>query len=403
MKGFLQGSFDLKKKFLSIFLLVFSIIHLSNAQEYRVSLLTCDPGEELYSAFGHSAIRVIDPFNGQDWVFNYGTFNFRTPNFYGKFVAGKLDYMLSVSSYAEFLGEYDVQQRNVREQVLNLSSEQTQFLVEFLQVNYTPERRNYRYEFFFNNCATRIRDALELTLGDNLVWNDQLVEKEEKSFRELIDEYVLRLPWADLGIDLALGAVIDRDATPRERQFLPDYMEAAFARAEIHGDGPARPLAEPSTVILEYVNPKFGMSKINPYWIFWGLAILFTLVSFYGHKQKKLLIGFDIVFFGILGLIGILVFYLWFGTEHTATKWNWNILWAFPGHLLLALALFPKKIQPWVRKYLLFALILADVAVVFWILGWESFHPSLIPIMLVLILRTNYLFYNVGKHKEVGR
>lgn len=392
-----------KKKLLGVILLIFNLFFVSQAQEYRVSLLTCDPGEELYSAFGHSAIRVIDPFNAQDWIFNYGTFNFRTPNFYGKFVAGKLDYMLSVSTYAEFLKEYDAQNRNVREQVLNLNAEQTQFLIDFLQANYSPERRNYRYEFFFNNCATRIRDALELTLGDKLVWNDQLVEKEEKTFRNLIDEYVLRLPWADLGIDLALGAVIDRDATPRQQQFLPDYMEAAFARAEIRGDGPTRPLAEPSTVILKYSNPAFGMSSINPYWMFWVVAILFTLVTFFGHKKKKLLIGFDIVLFGVLGLIGVLVFYLWFGTEHLATKWNWNLLWAFPGHLILAVALWPKTIQPWVRKYLLFALIMADAAVVFWILGWESFHPSLIPIMLVLILRTNYLYYNVGKYKEVSR
>lgn len=392
-----------KKKLLGVILLIFNLFFVSQAQQYRVSLLTCDPGEELYSAFGHSAIRVIDPINAQDWIFNYGTFNFRTPNFYGKFVAGKLDYMLSVSTYAEFLKEYDAQNRNVREQVLNLNAEQTQFLIDFLQANYSPERRNYRYEFFFNNCATRIRDALELTLGDKLVWNDQLVEKEEKTFRNLIDEYVLRLPWADLGIDLALGAVIDRDATPRQQQFLPDYMEAAFARAEIRGDGPTRPLAEPSTVILEYSNPAFGMSSINPYWMFWVVAILFTLVTFFGHKKKKLLIGFDIVLFGVLGLIGVLVFYLWFGTEHLATKWNWNLLWAFPGHLILAVALWPKTIQPWVRKYLLFALIMADAAVVFWILGWESFHPSLIPIMLVLILRTNYLYYNVGKYKEVGR
>jgi heme/copper-type cytochrome/quinol oxidase subunit 4 len=393
---------NFKKKIFTLFLLIFSVFHFARAQEYRISLLTCDPGEELYSAFGHSAIRVIDPFNGQDWVFNYGTFNFRTPNFYGKFTAGKLDYMLSVSTYAEFLTEYHIQQRNVREQVLNLNPDQAEFLVEFLQINYTPERRNYRYVFFFNNCATKVRDALELTLGEKLVWNDQLVEEEEKTFRNLIDEYVLRLPWADLGIDLALGAVIDREATPREKQFLPDYMEAAFARAEIQGDGPTRPLAAKSTVILEYPKQDFGMSSINPYWIFWVVAILFTGVTFFGHRKKRLLIGFDVVFFGILGLIGILVFFLWFGTEHTATKWNWNLLWAFPGHLLLASALLPKIIKPWVRKYLLFALIMADMAVVFWILGWESFHPSLIPILLVLILRTNYLYYNLGKYKQVG-
>lgn len=394
---------NLKKKVFGIFLLIFSCLSSLQAQDYRVSLLTCDPGEELYSAFGHSAIRVMDPATGQDFVFNYGTFNFNTPNFYGKFAAGKLDYMLSVSSYADFIEDYYNQERGVREQVLNLSTQQAQFLVEYLQVNYSPERRNYRYEFFFNNCATKVRDAMELTLGDNLIWNDQKKEAEEKTFRTLIDEYVLRLPWADLGIDLALGSVIDRDATPREEQFLPDYMEAAFARAEIQGDGPTRPFVKESSVILDFPNNQFSMSSINPYWIFWVVAILFTAVTFIGFKKKKLLIGFDVAFFGLIGMMGIVIFFLWFATEHTATKWNWNLLWAFPGHLVLAVALLSKNLKPWVRQYLLFALIMADAAVVFWIMGWESFHPSLIPILLVLILRTNYLYYNVGKHKPVER
>jgi hypothetical protein len=103
-----------------------------------------------------------------------------------------------------------------------------------------------------------------------------------------------------------------------------------------------------------------------------------------------------------LGILGIVIFLLWFATEHSATQWNWNILWAFPGHLILAFTLLRKKLKPWVRHYLLAALILADAAVVFWILGFQSFHPSLIPILLVVILRTNYLYYNVDKYKAIS-
>src|SRR5690606_2894558 len=95
-----------------------------------------------------------------------------------------------------------------------------------------------------------------------------------------------------------------------------------------------------------------------------------------------------------------LLTFLWFFTDHAATKWNWNILWAFPGHLALVWGLIKNRSQTWVRKYLLFALILADAAVVFWILGWQSFHPSLIPIVLVIILRTNYLYYNIGSKTQ---
>ncbi len=378
------------------FLLIFTGLAPAKAQVYEISLLTCEPGDQLYSSFGHSAIRVRQiGSQGQDLVFNFGTFDFQTPNFYGKFATGKLDYMLSVTTYADFILEYDYYKRDVREQVLALSSDQIDFLMQHLWAQYDPARRFYRYDFFFNNCATKIRDAFEIALGDDLVWNDS-VQVEEKTFRTLIDEYVYPLPWADLGIDLALGSVIDRDATEREAQFLPDYMEAAFAKATIQGDGPTRPLVRESRVILEYPEKESSMDLLNPYVIFWGVAVLFTLITFVGYKKKRLFIGFDLGLFSILGVLGLVVAFLWFFTDHSATKWNWNLLWAFPGHLALVWGLTRKELQPWVRKYLLFALIMADAAVVFWILGWQSFHPSLIPLMLVIILRTNYLYYNLG-------
>lgn len=380
-----------------LFFLAVMGIAPAKAQVYEISLLTCSPGDELYSSFGHSAIRVrqVMP-EGQDVVFNYGTFDFSAPNFYGKFAMGRLDgYYLSVTTYADFIREYDYYRRDVREQVLDLSTQQQSFLIQHLWVNADPSRRFYSYEFFYNNCATKIRDAFEIALGDELVWAEE-VAGEEKTFRSLIDEYVYPLPWADLGIDLALGSVIDRDATEREEQFLPDYMEAAFAKATIQGDGPTRPLVKSSQVILEYPKSEPRMDFLNPYTLMWAVAILFVLVTFFGHKKKRLLIGFDLGLFSILGILGIVVTFLWFFTDHTATKWNWNILWAFPGHLVLVWGLAKKQPALWVRKYLLFALIMADAAVVFWILGWQSFHPSLIPILLVIILRTNYLYYNLG-------
>jgi len=381
------------------FLTTFSALDQVNAQSHRISLLTAAPGNELYSAFGHSAIRVLDMDSGQDLVFNYGTFDFDTPNFYGRFVSGQLDYMLSVSTFSAFVSEYNRQRRGIREQVLNLNPEQTEYMLEFLQVNYQPERRGYRYEFFYDNCATRIRDAVDLVLGDQLLWRDEVKANEEKTFRNLIDEYVLRMPWADLGIDLALGAVIDADASPQEEQFLPDYMFDAFARAEIEGDGPTRPLVKETSTIMEFPREVQPMDAFNPYWLFWLVAVGFTVITFIGFKKKKLFIGFDLAFFGLLGVIGIVVVLLWFATEHTATKWNWNLLWAFPGHLILIKGLRAKTLAPWVRHYLLFALIMADAAVVYWILGWQSFHPSLMPILLVLILRSNYLYYNIGKYR----
>lgn len=368
------------------------------AQDYQISLLTCDPGDELYSAFGHNAVRVRDVSSGKDIVFNYGTFDFETPHFYMKFARGKLDYMLSVSTYDQFIAHYQYLQRSVREQVLDFSPEQTARAVQFLQTNYAPENRFYRYDFFFDNCATRIRDMVEMVLGNQLQWEEE-ADPMDKTFRMLIDEYVYPIPWADFGIDLALGSVIDRKATEREKQFLPDYMEVAFSKASIVGDGPSRPLVKSSSTVLEVESPISTGSLFSPYLLFWLIAIVGIILTYIGFKQKRLYIGLDVALFAILGIIGVVIVFLWFFTDHSATAYNWNILWAFPLHLVLAFGLWQISPGDWVRKYLLFALIMADAAVVFWILGWQSFHPSILPLLLLIILRTNYLYYNLDRFK----
>jgi hypothetical protein len=386
---------------LLFFLLTVTILTPIQAQNYHVSLLTCDPGDQIYSSFGHSGIRVIDQDTGKDVVYGYGTFDFDAPNFVLNFAGGRLDYSLSVSTFDRFLAEYNYYNRSVREQVLSLNDSQKSELVNFLDLNYLPENRNYRYDFFFDNCATRIRDVIENVLGDELIWHDEKQEAVDKTFRELIDEMVLYMPWSDLGIDIALGSRLDRDATPGEEQFLPVYMEQAFARAEIEGDGPTRSLVSESRSILSFEPPEQSFGLFNPYLLFWLLAVIFISFTFIGFKKKKLFVGMDIALFGILGIIGLILSFLWFYSEIQSTKWNWNILWAFPGHLILAIVLLKKELKPWVRHYLFFALILADAAVVFWILGWQSFHPSLIPLLLVIILRTNYLYYNLGKFRRI--
>ncbi|MFL0685022.1 uncharacterized protein DUF4105 [Algoriphagus aquaeductus] len=384
----------------ALFFLIFTGLASAQNQFYEISLLTCDPGDQLYSSFGHSAIRVREiGSDGRDMVFNFGTFDFDTPNFYGKFATGKLNYMLSVTTYDRFIIEYDYFKRGVREQVLDMSLEQKDFLVQHLNALYDPARRFYKYDFFFNNCATKVRDAFEIAMGKQLVWNDSL-DTEEKTFRNLIDEYVYPLPWADLGIDLALGSVIDRNATEREKQFLPDYMERAFASAEIVGDGPSRPLVKESRVILEFPKPESKLDLLNPYLLFWVLAIFYAVATWIGFRKGRLLKALDIGLFGVLGIVGLVISFLWFLTDHSATLWNWNILWAFPGHLILAWSLMKRVGETWTSKYLLFVLISTSAALIIWITGLQSFHPSLVPLFLVILLRANFLFYNLERFEK---
>ena len=368
----------------------------AKAQFWEVSLLTADPGTELYSSFGHSAIRMreIGP-EGRDLVFNFGTFDFDTPNFYGKFATGKLNYMLSVATYDRFIIEYDYYKRGLREQVLDLNQEQKDFLLQHLDAQYDPSRRFYKYDFFYNNCATKIRDAFDIAIGDQLVWSDSIAE--EKTFRNLIDEFVLPLPWADFGIDLALGAVIDRPATELEKQFLPIYMEQAFANATIVENGVSRPLVKQSRVLLEYPKEAAQQSLLNPTVVFWLLAVVFAVLTLYGFKKGKLMKGLDVAFFGVLGILGVVVTFLWFFTDHSATLWNWNILWAFPGHLVLVWGLVARPNANWISSYLLFVMGATVLTLLFWMFGMQSFSPALIPILLLLLLRANFLFYNRKK------
>lgn len=381
-----------------LILLTFVRLSPAKAQFWEVSLLTADPGTELYSSFGHSAIRLreIGP-DGRDLVFNFGTFDFDTPNFYGKFATGKLNYMLSVATYDRFIVEYDHYKRGLREQVLDLNQEQKDFLLQHLDAQYAPERRFYKYDFFYNNCATKIRDAFDIALDEQLVWGDTIVE--EKTFRNLIDEFVLPLPWADFGIDLALGAVIDRPATELEKQFLPTYMEQAFANATIVENGVSRPFVKQSRVLLEYPKEATQRSLLDPLVVFWLLAVVFAALTGYGFKRGKLLKGLDIAFFGILGILGVVVAFLWFFTDHSATLWNWNILWAFPGHLVLVWGLVARPNATWISSYLLFVMVATVVVLLLWMFGVQSFSPALVPILLILLLRANFLFYN--RKKEV--
>ena len=377
-----------------LILLTFVGFSPAKAQFWEVSLLTADPGTELYSSFGHSAIRLREiGSDGKDLVFNFGTFDFDTPNFYGKFATGKLNYMLSMTTYDQFIIEYDYYKRGLREQVLDLNQEQKDFLLQHMDAQYAPERRFYKYDFFYNNCATKIRDAFEISMGDQLGWNDSIVG-EEKTFRNLLDEFLVPLPWADFGIDLALGAVIDRPANAREKQFLPTYMEQAFANATIVENGVSRPLVKQSRILLEYPKEETQPSLANPFVVFWVLALLFVGLTFYGFKKGKLMKGLDLALFGTLGVLGLVVAFLWFFTDHTATIWNWNLLWAFPGHLVLVWGLFFRPNAAWLSPYLLFVMGATVLVLLFWMFGMQSFSPALIPILLLILLRANFLFYN---------
>ncbi len=190
----------------------------------EISIITCGPWQgEVYAAFGHSAIRVHDPSLGLDDAYNYGVFDFNQPNFYLNFTRGFLYYKLGVYSYPDFRDYYKYYNRYINEQVLDLSQDQKQAIYNYLEWNAKPENETYRYDYFYNNCATRVRDVFADVLKDSIQFDGSFITTHY-TIRELTDLYLKYQPWGDLGIDIGLGLPMDKIAAPYEYMFLPDYI-----------------------------------------------------------------------------------------------------------------------------------------------------------------------------------
>ncbi len=372
------------RRWLTIFLLLFlSNLSAQNIGENTtVSLITCGSGNELYSTFGHSALHIHDPNTGLDRVYNYGTVDFDTPNFYVKFARGQLNYFLNVTDFNRFVRAYQYECRWVYRQELNLSTIQKAEIFAFLENNALPENKFYKYDFFYDNCSTRLRDAMEQLLGESLIYPDASADTTA-TFRELIDLYLVDLPWSDFGIDLALGMPCDKEADFREKMFLPDYLMANLGKAKVLRDGEMIPLVKKEGMVLAE-NPNLTKSDASPImWIFWTLMIFCFITGIFIHPKK--LKWFDIAFFTLVGILGIVITLLWFATEHTATKWNLNLLWALPTWIWGAILLMRNKPS---SKFFKVHAIITFTIMVFWIVIPQSFHEAVIPIVLALAARS---------------
>ncbi len=369
---------------------------ISLSEKATVSVITCGSGQDLYASFGHSAFRVQDSAQGIDWVYNYGTFDFDTPNFYMKFARGKLLYSLSKQRFENFLYSYQLDNRWVKEQILNLSADEKTVLFEFLEQNHLPENRHYKYDFLFENCSTKMPDILKAVLGDNLVFSTPS-DYSPATFRELIQENLNTNTWSSFGIDLALGSVIDKKATPRQMMFLPNYVFRQFKYTELNGES----LVTRERTILDYENFNSGnYFTTSP--LFWFLLLLlFTItITIIDLKNGSRSLILDFFLFLITGLAGILLFFLWFLTDHSATALNFNILWAFPLNLVAAYFLvYRNKLPTWLPKYILFLVGLLIVVIFLWIFQVQVFSPILAVILLVYAIRYSFLIFHFNKNE----
>ena len=351
-----------------------------------ISVLTLGPDQaELYSAFGHSAIRVVDPGNEWDAIYNYGVFDFDQPNFYLNFARGKLYYKLGVHSYERFRDSYIKANRSIVSQTLALDSAERQKLFDYLQWNAQPENRNYYYNYIYDNCATKIRDVLDTVFENSITYDYSFVTKE-LTFRDLMDLYLPEQPWGDLGIDICLGTGIDKVATGYHYMYLPDYIELGFAGATRKKSGAEQPLVAESDVIYKATPEPPQGSTLTPQMAFIAAFLFFGFISFKDLKKGKRSNWVDVLLFNVSGIVGWLLLFLWFLTDHISEN-NFNLLWALPLNFPVALLLIKKKKPAFLRQYFLVVAVILGVLIAVWGFWPQNLHDSLIPFALTLLMR----------------
>jgi hypothetical protein len=379
---------SMKKTFLLItFLLSISVHNLCSQarNDTLVYLLTCGTGTETYSIYGHSALRIVFTEKKRDLVYNWGVFDFETPNFAWKFAKGRLDYMLAVEPMQSFLQTYFHEKRYVQSQRLNINPVETAKLIGLINENLKPGNIKYRYDFFYDDCSTRIRDLIEKAVGEKFLYPPDTGEKSP-SFRDMVGKYQDPFPWLKFGIDLIMGSTSDKAALYRDRMFLPIDLQKELSESVINRDGKMIPLLQNPEVILDFDPPRIDKRLLSmPAFVFTALLIAVLIISAL-IKNRKFIKWFDQTIFFVFALLAIMMIFFNFFTDHQQMRWNLNIIWLNPFIIIcLIFIIVNKEGVIWFR--LLFYT-LAAFLIIHLVLP-QSFNIAIIPLVLILLIRSS--------------
>jgi hypothetical protein len=381
------------KKILAFFVALYVFFPLVRAEESSVAdsadfyIFTATPGEELYATFGHSALRVVNYTRQYDVVYNWGTFDFDTPHFYLKFGTGRLMYFLSIADYEHFLSFYRENGQGIYEQKLNLTSREKARLLHNLADNYTEANRYYRYDFFYDNCATRIRDIIEKSVDGKLVYDTTYV-KNNSSFRHLLGTRLTSSPWIYFGMNILIGSNGDRIAAMRDYMFLPEHLKNLCTSAKVISGDSVRLLTSPPK---ELVKPTLVFetpsTMESPLMICWILFIVILAVTVWEYKSNRNFRLLDVFLFLTTALIGVLIAWLWSTSLHVCLHNNLNIVWANPIGLLIVIGLNKVGKAAWLRivvwAYIVALLVLIPAS--FFLT--QEMHSAAYPIIGIMLVR----------------
>ncbi|MDB4497791.1 DUF4105 domain-containing protein [Gammaproteobacteria bacterium] len=350
-----------------------------------VSLLTCTPGHKIYNLFGHTAIEVQDSSLNVDYVFHYGVFNMYQESFIANFVAGKTDYEIGYKSRRSFTPEYKKRNSIIYQQVINISQQQCQALIDSLFENYKPQNRIYRYNFILDNCATRPFNIIKHFAGEQLKFE---WEECHLTYRNIIHEFVGTNNWTQFGIDLVIGSCADTTITQEATLAFPTYLHQAMKQGKFLNDSSSI-VAENHIIVdksHEDTLPNKGFwTPTNSLLLVLLLCILWSIFSWYYPNYHWVLPS---IYFIIIGLTGCIITYLAYISSHPLVQNNYNLLWANPLHLIYGLSL----IIPYFRKrntlfsWIMILPILLGFILLF--LDVQYFDFSIVLMMLITLLLT---------------
>lgn len=386
------------KKVLILLILVLLKVVPVNAFDLdglNVSLLTVLPrSNEVYTIYGHSALRISYPDKQIDEVYNWGTFNFRAPNFLYRFVKGETDYYLGTTDYSWFLRDYSSENASIVEQTLNLTKEEKKRLIQILVTNKLPENIIYRYNFLFDNCTTRIRDILENSTNNSIIYPEQ---SNSTTFRELIHSCTNPYPWMTFGIDLVIGSDADSPITTREKMFLPLEFKKALDNSSVKKDNDKKESVVNSSLLVLESSPE-ELPEANPgnSPMTVGILLLFFYGStiIFGYFNKRQFKGLFCLLFLFAALAGCIIAFLVFFSYHPSVSPNWNIVWLHPLHWIGFTGYFFKKSYPLFNWYHRLNLLLLCLLLITWHWLPQTLNTANIPYILCLVLASAFWLFN---------
>lgn len=383
----------MKTKIIALLLMLFIVQftvsqHKKLSEKAVVSIITAGPGKVLYEGFGHSTIRVKD--TDFDTAYNYGIFDFDAPNFYLNFTKGKLLYKLQSYPFHYFVRSYQKDKRWVKEQVLNLNQQEKQLFFEYLENNAKPENATYLYDPFFNNCASILREITDTILKDKVDFKNKHIEKNQ-SFRQLMNAEIPWNTWGSFGINLALGSKLDKVVTAKQHMYLPDYVYSGFKNAIVKRGAISENLIKNDRYILKFEELKIKPSFFNPFLVFSLTLLLGIFITYKDVKRGQRTKWLDFLLFFFTGIIGVLITFLWFFTDHSTTPNNFNFLWGFAPNIIVAFYIVKENPKLWVKTYIKTLLVLFLIIPIIWIGKIQLLPLAILPFILLLGIRFFFL------------